>query len=61
MLRLNVRDAEATPHNQALFAQAAALGAQVESVRDRLWGWAAGTGLLSKAVLDEERVRELPR
>jgi hypothetical protein len=61
VLRLHVHDAEATPRNQALYAQAAALGAQVESVRDRLWGWAAGTGLLSQGTLDEERVRELPR
>jgi hypothetical protein len=60
-LRLRVHDAEATPRNQALFAQAQALSVQVESVRERLWNWAGSTGLVGQAVIDEERVRELPR
>jgi len=38
-----------------------ALSSDVEAARGAIWDWAASFGVLDARVLDEERVRELPR
>lgn len=58
-LRSEVHDAELSPHNEHTFTALGALGAEVESLRTRIWDDAAP--LLAPDVLAEERTRELPR